>query len=129
VEYKPEITMDACRGCNYAEYLIRHPEIKSDYYMASKMKRVREWTLHNRPLIKDTKPKTIYNAVDATKMPGETRLERNINATKEAERMYKENPNIESTYVKWDTTGRNEKPTRDDDEPEEYGAGQIVIKK
>lgn len=54
VEYKPEITIDACRGCNYAEYLIRHPEIKSDYYMKSKIKKVREWTLHSRPLIRFT---------------------------------------------------------------------------
>ncbi|MDD5165678.1 MAG: hypothetical protein PHG25_04075 [Candidatus Pacebacteria bacterium] len=127
MEYKPEITIDACRGCNYAEYLIRHPEIKSDYYMTSKMKKVREWTLRNRPLIQNTKPKSLYNAVDATKMPGETRFERNINAVKQAEKMYKENPNIESTYVKWDTTGRDEKLKLDDDEPNEYRPGIINI--
>lgn len=52
VEYKPEITIDACRGCNYAEYLIRHPDIKSDYYMDQRKEKVRKWTIHNRPFIK-----------------------------------------------------------------------------
>lgn len=53
VEYKPvQIITDACRGCNYAEHLIQHPEIKTDYYMEKKKEKVREWTINKRPLIK-----------------------------------------------------------------------------
>ncbi len=51
VSYKPEITTYTCRGCNYAEYLIRHPEIKTSYGMEHRKDLVREWTLKNRPLI------------------------------------------------------------------------------
>lgn len=51
VSYKPEITTYACSGCNYAEFLIRNPEIKSDYFMDHRKKLVKEWTLKNRPLI------------------------------------------------------------------------------
>jgi MinD superfamily P-loop ATPase len=51
VKYKPEITTYACQGCNYAEYLIRHPEVKTTYLMERRKKLVREWTIKNRPLI------------------------------------------------------------------------------
>ncbi len=51
VSYKPEVTTFTCRGCNYAEFLIWHPEIKTTYRMKNKMDIVRKWTLKNRPLI------------------------------------------------------------------------------
>ncbi len=52
VEYRPEITTDACTGCNLAEYLIRHQDQLYKYpYMKHKMEIVRDWTLKNRPLI------------------------------------------------------------------------------
>ncbi len=51
VGYKPEITIDACRGCNYAEYLIRNPQVETDYYMDKRKEVVRQWTVEKRPLI------------------------------------------------------------------------------
>jgi len=52
VSYFPvEIIANACRGCNYAEFLIRHPEIPTGYYMKKKIVKVREWTLKNRPFL------------------------------------------------------------------------------
>jgi hypothetical protein len=33
VTYRPEVTTFTCNGCNYAEYLIRHPEVKTTYAM------------------------------------------------------------------------------------------------
>lgn len=51
VSYKPEVTTDACLGCNYAEYLIRHPEVKPPYDMEKRKEIVKQWTLKNRPLI------------------------------------------------------------------------------
>lgn len=51
VTYKPEVTTNACDGCNYADHLIQHPEIKSDYNMEYRKKLVREWILKNRPMI------------------------------------------------------------------------------
>lgn len=51
VTYKPEVITDACNGCNYAEFLIRHPEIETTYFMENRKHIVREWTLKNRPLI------------------------------------------------------------------------------
>lgn len=51
VSYKPEITTYTCSGCNYAEFLIRNPQIKSEYFMENRKELVRQWTLKNRPLI------------------------------------------------------------------------------
>jgi C4-type Zn-finger protein len=51
VSYKPEITTYTCRGCNYAEFLIRHPEVKTNYFMEHRKNLVKDWTLKNRPLI------------------------------------------------------------------------------
>ncbi len=51
VTYKPEVTTFACSGCNYAEFLIRNPEIKTDYFMDNRKELVRQWTLKNRSLI------------------------------------------------------------------------------
>ncbi len=51
VAYKPEIITSACMGCNYAEYLIRHPEIQTTYTMEKRKNMVKQWTLKNRPLI------------------------------------------------------------------------------
>lgn len=51
VDYIPEIITTACKGCNYAEYLIHHPEIKSKYDMERKIAAVRAWTQKNAPLI------------------------------------------------------------------------------
>lgn len=51
VTYKPEVTTYACDGCNYAEHLIQHPEIKPLYPTEKRKALVREWTLKNRPLI------------------------------------------------------------------------------
>lgn len=51
VSYNPEITTYTCEGCNYAEFLIRHPEIKSEYFMEKRKELVRQWTLKNRPMI------------------------------------------------------------------------------
>jgi hypothetical protein len=51
VMYVPEITSDSCRGCNYAEYLIRHPEEVSAYPMEHRKEIVKAWTIKNRPLI------------------------------------------------------------------------------
>jgi hypothetical protein len=57
VTYKPEITTNACYGCNYAEFLIRHPEKEKEidpskiYHMQNRIKKVKEWTLKNKPLI------------------------------------------------------------------------------
>jgi len=51
VDYSPAITTHACRGCNYAEYLIRHPEVISEYPMERKKILVREWTYKNKLLI------------------------------------------------------------------------------
>lgn len=52
VSYKPEVTTYAtCSGCNYAEYLIRHPEIKPPHPIEKRKALVRAWTLKNRPLI------------------------------------------------------------------------------
>ena len=48
----------------------------------------------------EQKPK--YNVVDATKMPGKTAAERNMNAMNEAVRMANENPGSESTFFKFD---------------------------
>lgn len=48
VSYKPEVTTFTCRGCNYAEFLIRHPEIQTTYDMEHRMVLVRNWTLKNR---------------------------------------------------------------------------------
>ena len=50
VTYKPEVTTYTCRGCNYAEWLIRNPNIKEPY-MEKRKELVRQWTLKNRPLI------------------------------------------------------------------------------
>lgn len=50
VEYKPEVTTYTCRGCNYAEWLIRNPHVK-ETYMEKRKELVRKWTLKNRPLI------------------------------------------------------------------------------
>lgn len=47
----PEITTSTCRGCNYAEYLIRHTEVKSRYNMERKKAKVKKWTLKNRQFI------------------------------------------------------------------------------
>jgi C4-type Zn-finger protein len=52
VTYKPEVTTYTCRGCNYAEFLIRHPEIKTDYKMKRRKEIVRRWTLKNRDMLK-----------------------------------------------------------------------------
>lgn len=52
VTYKPEVTTYTCRGCNYAEFLIRHPEIETTYAMNKRKEIVRRWTLKNRDLIK-----------------------------------------------------------------------------
>lgn len=49
--YKPAITTFACDGCNYAEHLIRHPEIKPDYFMENRKELVKKWTEKNKPLI------------------------------------------------------------------------------
>ena len=52
VTYKPEnIITDTCNNCNYAEYLIRHPEIPTKYNMIKRMHKVQKWTVKNRPLI------------------------------------------------------------------------------
>ena len=51
VTYNPEVTTYTCRGCNYAEYLIRHPEIISPYSMEKRKELVRQWTLKIRPLV------------------------------------------------------------------------------
>ena len=51
VTYKPEVITDDCSGCNYAEFLIRHPEIPTTYFMEKRKKVVRDWTLKNRPMI------------------------------------------------------------------------------
>lgn len=51
VTYRPEVITDSCRGCNYAEYLIRRPEITPTYFMENRKSLVKEWTLRNRPLI------------------------------------------------------------------------------
>ena len=51
VTYKPEVTTFTCTGCNYAEYLIRHPKIHTLYFMKKRKEVVRSWTLKNRPLI------------------------------------------------------------------------------
>jgi len=51
VSYKPEIKTNTCKGCNYAEFLIRHPYIKSEYYMENRKRLVKLWTFKNRPLI------------------------------------------------------------------------------
>lgn len=51
VTYRPEVTTYTCSGCNYAEYLIQHPEIETDYIMEHRKDLVRKWTLKNRPLI------------------------------------------------------------------------------
>lgn len=51
VSYKPEVITFTCKGCNYAEYLIRHPEIDTDYFMNHRKEIVKNWTLKNRPLI------------------------------------------------------------------------------
>lgn len=51
VTYKPEVTTYACDGCNLAEHLIQHPEIKTTYFMEKRKELVRQWTLKNRPLI------------------------------------------------------------------------------
>lgn len=128
VEYKPEITTDTCRGCNYAEFLIRRPDIKTSYYMKAKMKKVRQWTLHNRPLIipiETEKPLTAYNVIDATKFPGKTSGARNINAMIEATRMAKEHPEIESTYFKYDITDR--KHLADDGSSDDDTGGIIEV--
>ncbi|MBA3284796.1 MAG: hypothetical protein H0U27_07025 [Nitrosopumilus sp.] len=59
VEYSPkEITTYACRGCNFAEDLIQHPEKEhilnpnDKYHMWHRKELVRAWTLKNRSLIK-----------------------------------------------------------------------------
>ena len=51
VTYRPERITFACRGCNYAEFLIRHPEIPTTYFMENRKRAVKEWTLKNRPMI------------------------------------------------------------------------------
>lgn len=52
VAYKPEnIITNACNNCNYAEYLIRHPEIKTKYNMEWRKKLVKQWTIKVRPQI------------------------------------------------------------------------------
>ncbi len=51
VTYKPEVTTYTCSGCNYAEHLIQHPEIKTTYFMEKRKELVRKWTLRNRPMI------------------------------------------------------------------------------
>ena len=51
VTYRPEVITFTCEGCNYAEYLIRHPEISTDYIMEKRKNLVKQWTLKNRPLI------------------------------------------------------------------------------
>ncbi|HEY0220736.1 MAG TPA: NUDIX domain-containing protein [Candidatus Paceibacterota bacterium] len=51
VTYIPEITTNACRGCNYAEFLIRNPEEKTKYRMDHRKELVRMWTIKHRPLI------------------------------------------------------------------------------
>lgn len=49
--YKPQITTYACDGCNYAEYLIRHPDIPRPNNILHRIEVVRQWTLKNRSLI------------------------------------------------------------------------------
>ncbi|MES2315828.1 MAG: hypothetical protein V4486_03830 [Patescibacteria group bacterium] len=51
VTYKPEIITDACRGCNWAEHLIQHPDLETPPYMIKRKELVRKWTLKNRPMI------------------------------------------------------------------------------
>lgn len=52
VEYKPEITIDACSGCNFAEYLMRYPDKQINYpWMTNRIKTVEAWTKKQLPLI------------------------------------------------------------------------------
>ena len=51
ITYNPEVITFACQGCNYAEFLIRHPEISTTFFMDKRKETVRRWTLKNRALI------------------------------------------------------------------------------
>lgn len=52
VQYTPvQITTDSCKGCNWAEYLIRNPDIPRPDSILRNIEAVKRWTLKNRPLI------------------------------------------------------------------------------
>ena len=44
VTYDPEVVTYSCRGCNYAEYLIRHPEVETTYFMEKRNRFYSGWS-------------------------------------------------------------------------------------